>query len=470
MFSIILYRIPALIARNFGEISVDQFIFHLTADVAGVPLALQKRIFVDLLIKPVIAGGLLFLAMRWMPKNLLGVGKKIIYGVSFFLASAGVLATASVINIREAVDTIVHREDDFDWIKKWYAVPNIESHPKKNRNLIWIYVESLEKRRILPDSYLKKLSDNNFSPKTFQILPGTQWTLAGMVASQCGVPLMPVGMYAANNFEQIKRPLANAACIGDVLREQGFHNEFIAGAAHTFSGKGTFLKNHGFSKLTGKVELSEFYPASDYPGDWWGYPDRTVFDFSKKRLVDLSKKTDPFFLNILTLDTHGPEGINTSACKAAGYKNTVDDIFQCSIKEVEYFIKWLNESGIAKNSVIVVSGDHPFMEPGSDPHSLNRMKNPFSDEPVKNKDVFTLIIAPDAAPHHPPVMNHFDFFPTVIGALNFGLIDNSAGLGRNLYVSESLSQREDQALLKRRLRSRSEGYLKIWRPTEHVDD
>lgn len=463
--TVLICRIPKFLATNFGDITLEQLVFHLTANVGGSPAGMVKEIARELVIKPLVAGLLVHVLLPYVPDLFRRSARWGLVLMSTLLSTLGLMATASTINLHDSIDAITNPVTG-DWVQDWYHWPAVQ--PRANvepPNLIWIYVESLESKRVPQNSRLRQLAKAHFSPQKFQVLPGTQWTLAGMIGSQCGVPLMPVGMFGGNNFDQITHPLQNAKCVGDVLKLQGYHGEFIGGADHAFSGKGNFLRSHGFDEVFGKVELSQHYPLSQFPEDWWGYPDATVFDFARQRISALHTQKQPFFLSVLTLDTHGPAGKLTSACRQKGFKDQIGDIFLCSLQEVEAFIGWLEQQGITRDTVVVVTGDHPFMEPKPSMFSFDHLLNPGISKFQKStqSDVFTFIMSPDKGAHHPPTMNHFDFFPTVLSALNLNVVGNQAGLGANLFEAPSLNQGHDVVELKRRLRTKSAGYLELWR-------
>ena len=66
----------------------------------------------------------------------------------------------------------------------------------KPRNIVWLYLESLE-RTYLDESLfpglmpnLGSLEEESVSFTNVHQIYGTGWTIAGMVASQCGIPLV----------------------------------------------------------------------------------------------------------------------------------------------------------------------------------------------------------------------------------------------------------------------------------------
>jgi phosphoglycerol transferase len=93
-----------------------------------------------------------------------------------------------------------------------YVSPSAIQAPRQKRNLLLIYAESMEQtyaeRGIFGSNLIEGLTINGMPSQSvdrFIQTPGTGWTIAGIVASQCGVPLRPVTMNDGNRSnEEIK--------------------------------------------------------------------------------------------------------------------------------------------------------------------------------------------------------------------------------------------------------------------------
>jgi phosphoglycerol transferase len=111
-----------------------------------------------------------------------------------------------------------------------YADPELFSH-----NLI----SSIESSAV-NDSY-------HFS--SYQQAPGTGWTIAGIVSTQCGLPLRTFLRNASG--DNATGFLNNAVCLGDTLADKGYLNIFMNGADLSFAGKGKFIAKHGYTQNYG---------------------------------------------------------------------------------------------------------------------------------------------------------------------------------------------------------------------------
>ena len=204
-------------------------------------------------------------------------------------------------------------KDNKDYFYENFYQTKVEH--KKNNNLIIVYVESLDtffsKKKIFGENLLKSIYENidkNNGQVLFKIrsTPGANWTSASLVATQCGIPLKPLGLNQKNLISS-KSFLKNHMCISDYLNELGnYHTEFITGSPLNFSNMYGFLKSHKFDQYYGKKELlNEGYKGN--PSGWSeSISDKNTFEFLKKRILYLDKKKKSYFINLLTIDTHKP--------------------------------------------------------------------------------------------------------------------------------------------------------------------
>ncbi len=109
--------------------------------------------------------------------------------------------------------------------------------PSSPPNLLVIYLESLERtyadHERFGDVYapLGALGDQGVVFEGVRQIDNTGWTMAGMIASQCGVPLMPAGLLHDSQLEPLEQVVPGVSCLGDLLAEQGYSLTYMGGAA-----------------------------------------------------------------------------------------------------------------------------------------------------------------------------------------------------------------------------------------------
>ena len=124
-----------------------------------------------------------------------------------------------------------------------FHFPNARAGQGQTKNRVMVYLEGLERTyfddRLFPGltSELKKLESQATTYTDVGQTIGTGFTIGGMVASQCGAPLILSG---GENSMQVNRFLAGATCLSDILADHGYEQRFVGGASLEFAGKGAF--------------------------------------------------------------------------------------------------------------------------------------------------------------------------------------------------------------------------------------
>lgn len=463
-----LYRLPYWIVEQFGDISLEQAWFHLTLDsgqtLATVPTALLRATARELLLKPLAWGaavaGVAALVWQLGPRGRRVMNSAVLLG-ALALGGLGLARTAQALNLQ---DHWTLPGDAADWMALDHVPPDMKDLrqrlAERRRNLVLIYVESLQNKFVRADRPLARWRDSHTSASRFITLPGTQWTLGGMLASQCGVPLMPAGWAGRNNFDETQAPLRGATCLGDVLRAAGYATAFVGGADPAFAGKQYFLHEHGFEEVHGREDIRTQMNGYQWPEGWWGAEDHTMLAFATHVLDDLERSRQPFFLSLLTLDTHGPHGMASRHCPAPAPQQRMQQIFDCSLQAVEGFLAELERRGRLDDTVVVLMGDHPLMAPG---WSSRRPGN----ADALDEDVFFAMAVPGRGPRRLDAISHFDVLPLSLQALMASPdepndVPLAMALGRTPPGLPSLVARDGRERLAARLRAPSPGYQQLW--------
>ncbi|NDH08050.1 MAG: hypothetical protein EBY16_00230 [Gammaproteobacteria bacterium] len=330
----------------------------------------------------------------------------------------------------------------------------------KPRNLVLIYVESLEssyqnKKLFEHDllRHLNKLDLPKVSFNHFSQLPNTGWTMAGIIASQCGVPYKLSTAYLGNMLGQhLKTFMPHAWCLGDVLNAYGYRNVFLNGSSLEFAGQGLFFKTHHYDEIYGRSEWQhKGYSSADL--QFWGLADDFLFTEAKHTLNRLMQEEKPFNLTILTIDTHGIDGRLSKTCLQQGGR-TFENIVECSSAEVANFIHYVADKGWLDRVTIVVTGDHLVM------------KNAISDKLNQAQEhfIYNAFIADKPLNKSRDSIVHFDLYPSILHALGFSWDDDRLGLGHSALGATNPSLNPEKRLtdLKKTILSESMAYKKLW--------
>jgi phosphoglycerol transferase len=190
---------------------------------------------------------------------------------------------------------------------------------------------------------------------------GTSWTIAGMVASQCGTPLLYNDTIIGGNDIMQNGFFTDVICLGDVLNKAGYVQKYLGGASSRFAGKGNFYKAHHYDEVKGLDELISRLNNKEYKTGWGLYDD-SLFKIAAEEYVRLANANKPFNLTLLTLDTHHPNGHPSHSCKAYPYQdNSILDAVHCTDQLLERFINNISRHPSFQNTVVVLISDHLAM-------------------------------------------------------------------------------------------------------------
>lgn len=349
--------------------------------------------------------------------------------------------------------------EESEFFEENYKVPSKVVAPKKKLNLVLIYVESLENgfsdTKLMGSDLLASLNEattKDYRFNNYQQTTGTGWTIAGIVSSQCGIPLKSTTIFDGNTHgEKVKSFLPGAKCLGDILLESGYKNVFLGGASLYFAGKGKFLSQHGYSELYGREEWSRI-GESDF-NDWGLYDDR-LFKHAKSKLDALEKSKKPFNLTLLTVDTHFPDGFYSPTCTNKGFID-YKGIVSCTAEQITDFLNHMRRKGYLKNTVVVILGDHLAMQvPVHEKLDSN-----------KHRTIFNRFITPNIMVKNRDDLYHFSMFPTILYSLGFKFDQNRLGLGVSGFgdVDDTYEiPRMDQSTFNELIAKSSQRYRELW--------
>lgn len=289
----------------------------------------------------------------------------------WYLASSWALMIASFIanpgtwNVIELAKPIAPATADF---QRHYRTPRIVPTSGDHPNFVFIYAESLERtyfnESIFPGliKELRLLENQAHSFTNIHSLEGTGYTMGGIVASLCGVPLFSPAH--ANTMSGMDAFFPGATGLTDLLHEKaGYRFAFLGGAPLAFAGKGKFLKTHGFEEMSGFSELHGRVVDKKYINNWGLYDD-TLLDMAFERFRELSEEGKRFGLFVLTLDTHHPDGHVSRTAARARYrdgKNPMLNAVAGSDALLAAFVRRIQQSTFGQNTVVVIASDHLAM-------------------------------------------------------------------------------------------------------------
>src|SRR5690606_7779954 len=250
------------------------------------------------------------------------------------------------------------------------------------KNIVWIYGESLERtyldEAVFPGLMpgLSRLAAQGLDFRDIASPQGTGWTVAGIVASMCGLPLT-AARGDENSLGRMREFLPGARCLPEYLAGQGYRNVFLGGADAAFAAKGNFLRQHGFDEVRDRDHYLAAAIGEEHFSNW-GLHDDVLLDDAFDTFIALSAAGTPFMLSALTMDTHHPAGHLPVACSDVRYRSAHGEIglldaLACSDRLISRLVERIRTSPYAADTVIVLASDHLAM-PNHLSHVLKDMR------------------------------------------------------------------------------------------------
>lgn len=444
-----------VIAQGFGSVDMMAFLFHLEFGVEGAGLEeLHNEILTAILALTwiVFATYALSKALDWLALPYVTVGALLVLSHPMLLYA---LTAARAANIES------------DLAKRLVSAPTWNKQ-SPDADLVVLYLEGLEAAYFDP-FYLSDglapftaIRDDGLRFTGVRQIEATGWSMAGVVATQCGVPLIPNGFRARNNFHGVKDFLGKHRCLGDILKQAGYQLEFLQGGDLDFAGYGTFLRQHGFDKVIGIEHFQANYPKEliEKARIDWIVDDQLLFTEALKRHRALLQNSAPYGLFIETITTHGDITYASRECTPDGQARQVSNVplvLECVGRQLTKLVKSLRDQAGSRPMRLVILSDH-----------LSHSKRIRGDLPVAERANTVALI--DWQSKESKVVNKegsmIDVYPTLLDWLELASDTGRtrAGLGVSLLSSNpTLVEEKGLEALNKELYINPALSRKIWR-------
>ena len=472
----ILYNLGNWVLDTWGLLSIDEIIFHLKVPLDGtnsdvvldginacVPLAVLV-LFLSI-----------FLIIGLRNKH----GKCIIalFLVAVIACGSAGRAAYEVYDELDVQEYLVSQKKESHFIEQNYVDPRTTkiTFPEQKRNLIYIYLESMESTfaskedgggldfNCIPE--LTKLAEENTNFSNTDKLGGGYpayggtWTMAGIFSQTSGIPIKN-----SEQTDDVNATLAEqssfssqARNLEDIFADEGYNQCFMIGSDATFGGRRAYFESHG----KGQTEICDYNTAKEngqIPEDyyvWWGYEDQKLFANAQEKLTELSSKDEPFNFTMLTVDTHFEDGYVCEQCQNEFGDNQYANVMACSSRQVDAFVKWIQQQPFYENTTIVISGDHLTMD--------SDFCNDVSED--YERSVYNVFInLPEGLDTsfektHSREFATLDMFPTTLAAMGVTIEGDRLALGVNLFSDEqTLTEQYGRKGLDKELMKKSKFY------------
>ena len=436
---------------TWAGLKMDEILFHLRAPLEGTGGGMLEKYVTRCLLPAALVMCSVFAMIVHTRHASKARGIFVRRSIIGALAAMVISLTVGVVRldlIRFAADQM----QDSSFIEDNYVDPlkTAITFPEKKRNLIYIYLESMEMTYAdpasggaFPQNVIPELTDLSLEGENFNggtellngghVMPGSTYTMAGLFTQSSGLPLkVDLGDQFTDqrgSFNKMNTQdsfFSGVTTLGDILDGEGYNQAFLLGSDATFGGRRLFLTEHGdFEICDYKWAIEEGLIPRDYYV-FWGYEDEKLFSYAKKKVRELASQEEPFNFSMLTVDTHFEDGYRCELCRDDFEGNQYANAMACSSRQVSEFIRWVQKQDFYENTTIVLNGDHLTMD------------SDFCIEVPASYDrrTYTAYINPAGEPADPGRERQYttlDNFPTTLGAMGVTIEGDRLGLGTNLF-------------------------------------
>lgn len=444
--------------QTWGSIDIDEIVFHLNSSIQGTNPEMVRAYLLHYGLYALLAFVLFLVCMVFSKRS----RALRILSICFWVALSLGLLEYSLFDADREIALLnyfaqggqTEREETGDFILDNYVdAGTVELRfPEKKRNLIYIYLESMEmtyadqksggafQKNVIPELTELSLENESFSGDDSSLnggvsLPGTTWTIGAIFGQSTAMPLkLPPSFHQDINGAR-ESFFPGLTGLGDILKDAGYRQVFMIGSDAEFGARNIFFQTHGgFEVLDYNTAKEDGVIPEDY-FVFWGFEDEILFSEAKEKLQTLSKGTEPFNLTLLTVDTHFEDGYVCDLCKKEFGANQYANVMACSSRQVAEFVQWIQKQDFYKNTTIVISGDHPTMD------------TDFCEQVPEDylRRTYVSIINSAVKPADPDRSRQYstmDLYPTTLAALGVGIRGNRLGLGTNLFsVTDTMLER-----------------------------
>jgi hypothetical protein len=434
----------------------EQFFFHLDLETMKVAVKQYSLLFYSTILA---MGLVLFLPLCINIHSIAVVLKRVarVHWLVYFIIFA-----ASFVPLHSYVEYFYQKmlgdysSSKFSEMKMSSAEIAVQEMDRQPKNLIFLYLESVEQLyfdqllypKLLPN--LQALKGVNHDYTNVKQVGITGFTIAGIVASQCGVPLnirREYGGVSNTALATLTRPLEGYICLGDILKAYNYNTVMYKGASLSFSGTRNFLDYHGFIEAKGAADWDLELPSADRTG--WGIYDDTLFDLAFNRISQLDKEERPFALSLVTLDTHHPNGHASKSCPKYTYADdTMLDALHCTDYLVGKFVESLKRDSILDDTVLVIFSDHLAMR-NTQWEVLKKHK--------EERRLTFIVVSGEEKKEFNKAATHFDITPTTLDYLGIPGYEYLMG-GRSLKSDLGGAWFSDELAKEKKYRIHTGGY------------
>ena len=375
LFIALLISFAVIFSYNFTNFvtgdGVNQgVIFHLFTSNSGINLLFMHVQEISIAITGFVLS--IFFIIYILKQYYFVASRSIVITFSVIISIFVIINPFSLAIWRGYVPQNYDRDDSLEFTTSFkdYYINSDLVEIKKKKNVVMIYLESFESI-FLDNKYypadmasgLRSLRDTAaYNYNNIIASSGLSDSAASFLASQCGVPFFDNVNGSKISRNQIGL-FINTICLGDIFKYNQYITEMLSAAYQMDIAIISFMKRH-FLNYFSPLSMQNII-LSDIKKGNLGLLDASFF--AKKvqpRYEELLEQNSPFFLTVVGISTHSPNGeVDTDYCSSNKYKTSIMNALHCTDKAAAKMIQHMIDKSVVakKDTLIVVMSDHYMM-------------------------------------------------------------------------------------------------------------
>ncbi len=255
------------------------------------------------------------------------------------------------------------------------TLPTMATHKAtyrgKPKNLVILLQESLGAR------YVGGLGGLPLTPNLDALIKES-WSFNRLYAtgtrSVRGIEAVTTGFSPtpARSVVKLGKSQSNFFTIADLLKQRGYHTQFVYGGESHFDNMKSFFLGNGF------VDMQDFptFANPTFVGAW-GASDEDLYNKADEQFKMLSKKDEPFFSLVFTSSNHSPfDYPDDRITPYNSPKQTRENAAKYSDYALGEFFKKAKASSYWDDTIFVVVADHDSRAYGDQPVPIDHFRIP----------------------------------------------------------------------------------------------
>ena len=375
----------------------------------------------------------LYTVLNSTKKRLIAVGAYFAATIALFISDIPILNYIHILNDEPEKNATYSKF----FVENYVNPDSVKiTPPEQKRNLILVYLESLETTfsdkdhggnqdaNLIPEITELALQNINFGKNGNQI--GGGFDASGATSTFPSTHSRTLGIPNIINYTRTPI-LHHYKSFYKILHENGYKQIFFQGNPGLYKQFQYFALDQKIDEVYGTDDLIHRLKLTpeEYMIKQGGktVQDKEAFKFANQILDTIS---EPFSLTFFTIDTHSPHGLYDPDCVKASNESNKDELLKASVRcvsrELDKFLDSLKNRSFYGNTSIVVFGDHCFMG--------TRLVRGFPNR--KWVDIF--INTPKVPiSEERRLFSDIDMFPTILSSINFDIEGNRLGFGTDLF-------------------------------------